>query len=241
MRRMSDDDAVDHDVDRGAVERNRGGPWRERHPKLITVPDTVAPDQVSIDPNAASPRVRARDRPRADDGAMPLHVVRVDEEAIRPVAAAGQHVGQHLQAPRATRSGTLRRVYRLHVGTRAVDDRRVADEHQPRLRRRSCRGKMATRATPTSIGAQPVIPIAPVMPVALSDGVSIIPNGAADADPACAIVSGWPPTTASIRVAVSGFASTVSVSVAPPTPDAAFTRTPLRPLKTPTTRMTSTA
>src|SRR5215831_7508515 len=53
----------------------------------------------------------------------------------------------------------------------------------------------AKRDTPTSSSAHPVTAIAPLTSVALSAGVSIVPNGAADDDPACAIRIERPPTT----------------------------------------------
>src|SRR6516225_1317843 len=67
--------------------------------------------------------------------------------------------------------------------------------------------------------------MAPVTSLALSDGVSIIPNGGEDAEPACAMRIGWPPTTTvAVRVAASGFRSMMSDSVMLPRPDAAPTR-----------------
>src|SRR5579859_680837 len=83
-----------------------------------------------------------------------------------------------------------------------------------------------TRTTPTSSSAQPLTLIAPVTPLWLSEGVSIIPNGGADDDPACAITIERPATSrVADRVVAPGFESTVSVSVFPPSPDASLRRT----------------
>src|SRR5215472_12588249 len=61
----------------------------------------------------------------------------------------------------------------------------------------------ATCDTPTSSSAQPVTAIAPDTSVRSFDGVSTIPNGAADPDPACATTNVRPPI-ASVAVRVVG-------------------------------------
>ena len=100
-------------------------------PKLMNVPDTVAPcSGVSMVPNGlvawALAHVIVRE---AEQRILRFAVLRVHGELIGAVALVRQHVGQHHEAPAAARREWICRECRLHVGARAVDEHRRPEIH----------------------------------------------------------------------------------------------------------------
>ena len=74
-------------------------------------------------------RICARHRPSPEQPGVPIPVLRIHEEQIRPVALRGQHIGQDHESPPGPGVHRHHGIRRLDVGPRAVDEHGEAHEH----------------------------------------------------------------------------------------------------------------